>query len=356
LSKSSGQSEALGALANIASGSTERQISIYKAQVTRKSVALLSDHDVDVRRSAASLIMNLAPHAKIKERIVEAGALKAIAAALKDDDNTLKDRAAGALANLFNDHGVNVQTGFEQAPDMIPSLVAIISDPDSTIDGKRQAAHALAMLAAENGPCDAVWSGGAGQPMIQLLEEMIAEAALAIMNLSWRWPHVKQELAKAGALELLVQMLRTGDSMGKEYATGALMNMTAGSEENATAVVSIVPHLVELLKSEGIQAAEWSAGALANVVRASKEGQKMAADLDAPTHLAKWLPKVTPNGRTLLVLALISIADGEAATVKAAISGREERGKLREFQESGESELVEYIKTLMKTVGGGYSL
>lgn len=167
---------------------------------------------------------------------------------------------------------------------------------------------------------------------------------------------MKQELAKAGALELLVKMLRTGDSMGKEYATGALMNMTAGSEENATAVVSIVPHLVELLKSEGIQAAEWSAGALANVVRASKEGQKMAADLDAPTHLAKWLPKVTQNGRTLLVLALISIADGEAATVKAAISGREERGKLREFRESGESELVEYIKTLVKTVGSGYSL
>lgn len=82
LSKSSGHSEALGALANLASGSSERQIAIYKAQVTRKSVALLSDPDVDVRRSSAALIMNLAPHAKIKERIVEAGALKPLATVL----------------------------------------------------------------------------------------------------------------------------------------------------------------------------------------------------------------------------------------------------------------------------------
>merc|ERR1719247_4018020 len=119
LSRPSGHSEALGALANIASGSPERQIQIYKAQITRKSVALLTDADLDTRRSAAALIMNLAPHGKIKERIVEAGALKQLAVVLKDPDGALKERAAGALANLFNDHSANVQAGFEQAPGMI---------------------------------------------------------------------------------------------------------------------------------------------------------------------------------------------------------------------------------------------
>merc|ERR1719382_2265850 len=86
LSRPTGHSESLGALANLASGSPERQVAIYKAQVTRKSVALLQDPDVDIRRSAAALIMNLAPQAKIKERIVEAGALKPLAAILKDHD------------------------------------------------------------------------------------------------------------------------------------------------------------------------------------------------------------------------------------------------------------------------------
>merc|ERR1719353_770356 len=115
LSRPSGHSEALGALANLASGSAERQIQIYKAQITRKSVSLLTDSDVDVRRSAAALIMNLAPHAKIKERIVEAGALKQLATILKDSDTSVKERAAGALANLFNDHSGNVHAAFEQA-------------------------------------------------------------------------------------------------------------------------------------------------------------------------------------------------------------------------------------------------
>ena len=99
---------------------------VSQAQVTRKTVSLLSDPDIDVRRSvgasgwlqtqrseasfqceAAALLMNLAPHGKIKvpaspepaarcaaqhqERIVEAGALKPLAKALKDDDEILKD-------------------------------------------------------------------------------------------------------------------------------------------------------------------------------------------------------------------------------------------------------------------------
>merc|ERR1719401_437568 len=175
LNKPSGHSEALGALANLASSSSERQIKIYKAQVTRKSVALLKDPDLDVRRSAAALIMNLAPHLKIKERIVEAGALVPLAHVLKDSDDAVKERAAGALANLFNDHAANVHAGFEQAPDMIPSLVAILRGLDLTDDARRQAAHALAMLAAEDGPCEAVWSAGAGEPLLALLKQGLSE-------------------------------------------------------------------------------------------------------------------------------------------------------------------------------------
>merc|ERR1740123_528792 len=128
---------------------------------------MLNDADVDVKRSAAALIMNLAPHQKIKERIVEAGALKPLAQILRDEDAAVKERAAGALANLFNDHSANVHAGFKQAPDMIPALVELLKSgaegPGAVSeDARRQAAHALAMLAAEDGPCDAVWSAGAG--------------------------------------------------------------------------------------------------------------------------------------------------------------------------------------------------
>ena len=105
---------------------------------------------------------------------------------------SVQERAAGALANLFNDHSANVHQGFQQAPtshrltvyqsqvllahtklhaawplrmeaagpaavrkscqasEMIPSLVALIQEAGLSEDAKRQAAHALAMLAAED--------------------------------------------------------------------------------------------------------------------------------------------------------------------------------------------------------------
>merc|ERR1719453_2827382 len=105
------------------------------------------------------------------------------------------------------------------------------------------------------------------------------------MNLSWRWPEVKSELAKGQALESLMNMLKTGDAMAKEYAAGALMNMTAGSKENAEKVAPVVSALVALLQGEG-QSAEWSAGALANIVRASGDAQKDANSAGAAELLA----------------------------------------------------------------------
>eukprot|EP00913_Durusdinium_trenchii_P034823 g32572.t1 len=317
LSKPSGHSESLGALANLASGSSERQIQIYKAQVTRKTVSLLSDQDIDVRRSAAALLMNLGPHPKIKERIVEAGALKPLAKALKDSDEILKERAAGALANLFNDHASNVHAGYQQAPEMIGSLVALIQETGLSEDAKRQGAHALAMLAAEDGPCDAVWQAGAGQPLLALLKDMVGEAALGIMNLSWRWTEVKAELVKCGTLEYLMDMLRLGDDSAKEYAAGALMNLTAGSPDNAEKAAPAVKDLTELLKAKAVQAAEWAAGALANITRSAEATQKTAIEHGAATSIAALLPKVTANGMSLVVLALASLADTQAASYKA---------------------------------------
>jgi len=323
--------------------------------VTRKSVQLLSDNDVEVRRSAAALLMNLAPHGKIKERIVEAGALKPLAKALTDEDDLLKERAAGALANLFNDHSANVHTGYEQAPEMIQALIALIGSRGLSEDAKRQAAHALAMLAAEDGPGDAVWQAGAGPPLLGLLKEMIGEAALGIMNLSWRWPEVKAELAKGGTLGYLIDMLRRGDSMAKEYAAGAIMNMTAGSPDSAEKSIAAVKPLSELLKADAVQAAEWAAGALANIVRSGADAQKTAIDEGAAASLAALLPKVTSNGMTLVVLSLTSLAETQGAAVARALGSRE-KAKLRDFRDSNNPELQDYTKALVDKLGPGFSL
>merc|ERR1719379_717350 len=116
--------------------------------------------------------------------------------------------------------------------------------------------------------------------------------------------------------------------MSKEYAAGALMNMTAGAQENAKRVVDVVPALVALLRGEAAQAAEWSAGALANIVRSGPDAQKAAVAAGAAELLAALMLKATPNGRTLVVLALTYLAESQAATLKKVLSGSKERAKL----------------------------
>merc|ERR1712008_536642 len=105
-----------------------------------------------------------------------------------------------------------------------------------------------------------------------------------------------------------MKLLRSSDAMAKEYAAGALMNMTAGSEELAVKTVPAVVALVEILRAESIQAAEWAAGALANVIKAGSDAQKVAADAGAIPALAALLLRVTVTGRTLVVLALAALA------------------------------------------------
>jgi len=315
---------------------------------------LLTDPDDDIRRSAAALLMNMSPQAKIKERIVEAGALKPLAKILSDPDLAVKERAAGALANLFNDHPANVLTGFKEAPELIPNLVTLCADESLSRDARRQAAHALAMLAAEDGPADAVWAAGAAQPLVALLKDMVEEAALAIMNLSWRWPDVKAGLAKSGVIGYLMTLLeRGGDPLAKEYAAGGLMNMTAGSLEHAELAVGVVRPLVDLLQpKEGyVQAAEWAAGALANIVRVGPVPQQEAVDAGVIRRLADLLPQVTPSGKSLVVLAFTSMAEHHKDAVREALSGSKELATLKEFRRSTNEELADYTHSLAEMLG-----
>ncbi|CAK0885406.1 unnamed protein product, partial [Prorocentrum cordatum] len=248
------QAQALGALANLARDSAPRQVEIYKHQVTRKCVRLLTDADVEMRRASVSLIMNLATHAKIKDRIVEADALKPLAKLLEDADEEVKEYAAGALANIFSDNAPSVTKGFEEAPQMVSALVAITSSRSVGEDAKRQAAFALAMLAAEDAPCQKAWEAGAKRPLLELLAAGVEQAALGIMNLSWKCPDKKEELAKDGAVEHLLKLLESGDDVAKGYAAGALMNMTAGAPQTAARCGGAVPRLVAMLRGPATQA------------------------------------------------------------------------------------------------------
>ncbi|CAK0881966.1 unnamed protein product, partial [Prorocentrum cordatum] len=263
--------------------------------------------------------------------------------------------AAGALANIFSDNAPSVTKGFEEAPQMVSALVAITSSRSVGEDAKRQAAFALAMLAAEDAPCQKAWEAGAKRPLLELLAAGVEQAALGIMNLSWKCPDKKEELAKDGAVEHLLKLLESGDDVAKGYAAGALMNMTAGAPQTAARCGGAVPRLVAMLRGPATQAAEWAAGALANVALGNAGAQESASAAGAAPALAALLAKATPSGRPLVVQALAAVAEGHAAAVRKVL-GSSEKAKLKEFKASGEKELLDSVQALVEKLGGDFAL
>eukprot|EP00812_Abedinium_dasypus_P007921 NODE_2010_length_1013_cov_293.352818.p3 GENE.NODE_2010_length_1013_cov_293.352818~~NODE_2010_length_1013_cov_293.352818.p3 ORF type:complete len:212 (+),score=84.27 NODE_2010_length_1013_cov_293.352818:83-718(+) len=207
------------------------------------------------------------------------------------------------------------------------------------------------MLTAEPHFCCTAWASGAGPPVVALLKEGIAEAALCIMNLSMRTSEVKRVLVSHNSLELLANLLANGDMLAKEYAAGALLNMTAGQKEYAQAVQSCVPDLVNLLVSDSMQAAEWGAAALANVTRAGAEAQRDATERGAVPMLAELLHKVRANAQQFVILALTSLAENQPKVVAEGLSASKEKAKLREMRDRGSEEVADCIKLLLNTIG-----
>ncbi|CAK0881967.1 unnamed protein product, partial [Prorocentrum cordatum] len=248
--------------------------------------------------------------------------------------------AAGALANIFSDNAPSVTKGFEEAPQMVSALVAITS----TQERGRRREEAGCLRARDAGgrgdaPCQKAWEAGAKRPLLELLAAGVEQAALGIMNLSWKCPDKKEELAKDGdgAVEHLLKLLESGDDVAKGYAAGALMNMTAGAPQTAARCGGAVPRLVAMLRGPATQAAEWAAGALANVALGNAGAQESASAAGAAPALAALLAKATPSGRPLVVQALAAVAEGHAAAVRKVL-GSSEKAKLKEFKASGEKE------------------
>merc|ERR1719379_2209733 len=141
-------------------------------------------------------------------------------------------------------------------------------------------------------------------------------------------------------------MLEDGDEIAREYAAGALMNLTAGSDENASEATSGVASLVRLLSADVTQAAEWGAGALANIVRAGESVRREAVQLGVPALLVQLLAKATPNGQALVLLTFIALAESEANAVKEAL--RPAKARLRQLRDGSGGEHAESVQALLE--------
>lgn len=150
---------------------------------------------------------------------------------------------------------------------------------ETSIATKRHLARALALLASREASRVAVKDAGAAELFATVLEkEKASEAALGLLNLAPTTAD-RRSLLKRGVVKQLVGLLE--DFEAGYYAAGALANITAGSPEAAgeATAAGAVPILLTMLRDvdadggaygEGAPASsrevlEWVAGALGNL-------------------------------------------------------------------------------------------
>jgi hypothetical protein len=95
-----------------------------------------------------------------------------------------------------------------------------------------------------------------------------ANAARALGNLAAANANYKVAVATAGAIPLLVELLRGGSDEGKKNATGTLWKLAVGNASNAAVIVlaDAIPPMEDMVRSRGsAKGKKFAAMALSNL-------------------------------------------------------------------------------------------
>ncbi|KAI4372686.1 hypothetical protein MLD38_010886 [Melastoma candidum] len=313
------QSEAAKAIANLSVN-----INVAKAVAEEGGINILASLAKSMNRlvaeEAAGGLWNLSVGEEHKGAIAEAGGVKALVDLIfkwcSDGDGVL-ERAAGALANLAADDKCSMEVALAGG---LQALV-MLARTCKTDGVQEQAARALANLAAHgdsnNNNAAVGQEAGALEALVQLIrsphEGVRQEAAGALWNLSFD-DRNREAIAQAGGVEALVALARSCSNASpglQERAAGALWGLSV-SEANSIAIgrEGGVAPLIALARSDAEDVHETAAGALwnlafnpGNALRIVEEGGVLAL-----VHLCSQ--SVSKMARFMAALALAYMFDG----------------------------------------------
>jgi len=254
--------------------------------IERIVVSIAQERD-PVCIQALTLCMNLAPTLSLKPRLLKAGAVEPLLDLLKSDDETLRERAAGTLANLLDGHAKTVATVYMQVPNIAKRIVQAL-ETEYLGMVQRELARTLAALASRRS--EPVRRAGGVEMLACLVQEpgseAAGEAARGLMNVALRGRD-REKLMERGVVETLVQLL--GDGRAGGYAAGALANLAAGSEKVACVALSAgaahaLAKIIGKNKERDVPGSksvtEWAVGALGCLAQHDGGGMVLAAVLD----------------------------------------------------------------------------
>ncbi|KAL2478009.1 Protein ARABIDILLO 1 [Forsythia ovata] len=315
------QAEAAKAIANLSVNAN-----VAKAVAEEGGISILANLARSVNKlvaeEAAGGLWNLSVGEEHKGAIAEAGGVKALVDLIfkwsrSTGGEGVLERAAGALANLAADDKCSMEVASVGG---VRALVTLARN--CKVEGvQEQAARALANLAAHgdsNGNNAAVGQEtGALEALVQLIRSphdgVRQEAAGALWNLSFD-DRNREAIAAAGGVEALVALARSCSNAShglQERAAGALWGLSV-SEVNSIAIgrEGGVAPLIALARSDAEDIHETAAGALWNLAFNPGNALRIVEEGGVPTLVHLCSSSVSKMARFMSALALAYMFDG----------------------------------------------
>ncbi|TMW95183.1 hypothetical protein EJD97_009281 [Solanum chilense] len=331
------QTEAAKAIANLSVNAN-----VAKAVAEEGGISVLAILAKSMNRlaaeEAAGGLWNLSVGEEHKAAIAEAGGVKALVDlifkwSISGGEGVL-ERAAGALANLAADDKCSMEVA---AVGGVHALVKLAQECKA--EGvQEQAARALANLAAHgdsNSNNAAVGQeAGALEALVQLIRSphdgVRQEAAGALWNLSFD-DRNREAIAAAGGVEALVTLAQSCSNASpglQERAAGALWGLSV-SEANSIAIgrEGGVAPLIALARSDVEDVHETAAGALWNLAFNPGNAFRIVEEGGVPALVHLCSSSISKMARFMAALALAYMFDGRMDGVALVGTSSESNSK-----------------------------
>ncbi|XP_077235989.1 U-box domain-containing protein 11-like [Tasmannia lanceolata] len=243
------QRAAVAEIRLLAKRGTENRILIMEAGAIPVLVNLLSTDDLRTQENAVTSILNLSIYDPNKGVIVLAGAIPPIVEVLKKGTMEARENAAATLFSLSLIDENKITIGASGA---IKALVDLLQRGSTR--GKKDASTALFNLCIYHGNKARAIRAGILVPLMNILQDSsdgMVDETLTILSVLASNQECKVAIAKANAIPVLIDLIRTGLPRNKENATAILLALCKKDSENLACIGrlgALIP-LTELAKS-----------------------------------------------------------------------------------------------------------
>ncbi|KAK4418402.1 U-box domain-containing protein 3 [Sesamum alatum] len=263
------QTAAAGEIRFLAKYNMENRLIIGQSGAIAPLISLLHSDVKLTQEHAVTALLNLSINESIKARIAEEGALEPLIHVLRTGNAGAKENAAAALFSISLLDEYRIKIGRSGA---VKELVHLLGS--GTFRGKKDAATALFNLSIFHENKVRIVQAGAVKYLVRFLDpatEMVDKAVALLANLSTVLEGCSA-IAREGGIPLLVEVLETGSTRGKENAASILLQLCINSPKYCRSILQegAVPPLVALSQS-GTPRAKEKAQQLLSHFRSQRE-------------------------------------------------------------------------------------